>query len=437
MNESIGHEPLDHQNILARSIFSNSGSVECLYLAAQMLADCLNKHKSCSSLYPPSSELPTRIIDTDGVNPRLIDSNGQHGTFVALSYCWGGDVDFKLTRETEQSFREGRPPSQFPATLRDAINATKALGIRYIWIDALCIMQDSAQDWAQEASRMRQVYRGAVVTIAAACVSRTSEGIFRDRPVPTIARCWLDWRNGEVNPPRVFLRPGSELGDERMQQSVLNTRGWILQETLLAPRTLWFGNQQLCFECPKGSVDEAGRSIRIMEIYRSKEFIQTLREHIWPGWRRQLLALLRRLHLPLATFIPSLSLTTMIQARNFETLRHRLLVWAPLTLQGYFKPPADVLGYSHFDFWLQIICNYSSRQLTNPADVLPALSGLADEFHRATGDTYVAGLWKMDLIQGLSWVSRLLDNELALSLVLWGTLKVSGIDLPLKACTVG
>ncbi|KAI0376804.1 HET-domain-containing protein [Hypomontagnella monticulosa] len=398
-----GYEPSDHQDLLARSIYSNSGSEECLQLAAGFLEDCLRNHKSCSSQYSACSEFPTRIIDTQDENPRLIDGGKQHGTFAALSYCWGGDTDFKLTKATEQSFRDGIPLSQFPATLHDAIQIIKALGIRYIWIDALCIIQDSALDWAQEAARMREVYRGAVVTIAAACASKTSEGIFRERFVPTHPRCWLDWKNGDKQKSKVFLRPGSELWDERMHQSVLNTRGWVLQETLLAPRTLWFSQQQLCFECPKGSVDEAGRNIRIVDMYRSKEFIQALRQDVLPGWKRKLIAFLHDRHLPSAIVTPWFSLTDVLQAKDLETIRHRAIVWRPFTIQGDFKPPANSLGYSHSDLWREIIENYSSRRLTNPTDALPALSGLASEFHRATGDTYVAGLWKMDIIQGLSW----------------------------------
>lgn len=254
---------------------------------------------------------------------------------------------------------------------------------------------------------MREVYSGAAITIAAACASKTSEGIFRERVASIHPSCWLDWRNGHEPIPKVFLRHGSELWDERMQQSVLNTRGWVIQETLLAPRTLWFGHQQICFECPKGSVDEAGRNIRIADIYRSKEFIQDLREHGLPMWKKRLLPLLRELHIPLAVVYPFISFKNISQARNFFTIRHRAIVWHSITLQGKFIPPADPYGLSHFNFWLKIIENYSSRQLTKPTDALPALSGLAREFHRATGDSYIAGLWKMDLVQGLSWVSDL------------------------------
>ncbi|CAG9998251.1 unnamed protein product [Clonostachys byssicola] len=398
-----GHEPSRNGNLLARSVYRDSGSDECLRLTVELLGNCLNTHGSCCANYPVLSQLPTRVIDTAGANPRLIDSGGRKDKFAALSYCWGGDGNFKLTRATEQSFRDGRPLSEFPATLRDAITISKALDIRFIWIDALCIIQDCDQDWAHEASRMREVYRGAVVTIAAACASKASEGIFREREQSDQPRCWLDWIDGAPSTSKVFLRPGSELWDERMHQSVLNTRGWVLQETLLAPRTLWFGHQQLCFECPRGSIDEGGRFLRVTEMYRSKEYMQTLRMRILPTWKRRLLPLLRHLNLPTTSMFLWPSLTDIIKARDWETIRHRAIPARPLTLQGVFRHPGDPAMLSHFDYWVHIIGNYSSRNLTKPTDVLPALSGIASEFHRATGDTYVAGLWKMDIIRGLGW----------------------------------
>ena len=129
-----------------------------------------------------------------------------------------------LTEDTEVSLQAGLPLNKFPATLRDAIIVVRKLNIRYIWIDALCTMQNSPEDWAQEASRMRDVYRGAVVTIAAASASKTSDGLFRERPKPP-SYVWLDWLNEGKPTPRVFLHPGSELWDSTLSNSAINTRG--------------------------------------------------------------------------------------------------------------------------------------------------------------------------------------------------------------------
>ncbi|KAI0465880.1 HET-domain-containing protein [Xylaria cf. heliscus] len=426
-----GHEPVDHQELLARSIYDNSGSPECLRFAGGLLENCLNNHKLCSSHNAKLSEFPTRLIDTGSANPKLVNGDGRRGVYAALSYCWGGETVFTLTSTTEKSFRAGRPLDQFPATLRDAIIITRALGIRYIWIDALCIFQDSGQDWAQEAGRMRVVYQGAVVTLAAACASNTHEGILRERQVSTMLQCFLDWRVDDATTAKVFLRPGSQLWDENLHQSILNTRGWTLQETLLTPRTLWFGQQQLSFECAEGSISEAGRSIRYPEIYRSKRHIQRLRGQPIPLWRRRLLTLLRRLNIPLAILFPVPSLSKALEAEAPRTFGS-LFYWEPITLQGAFDHPGNFMGLSHFDLWTEIIMNYTSRRLSKSTDALPALSGLASEFHRATGDTYVAGLWKSNILESLSWVrSRLetkpikqaLENDLAPS---WSWASVLG-----------
>ncbi|KAK5637170.1 hypothetical protein RRF57_012882 [Xylaria bambusicola] len=363
----LGHEPIDHLELLARSIYTHSGSPECLLFAGGLLENCLNHHKSCSSHNAKLSEFPTRLIDTGSVNPKLVNGNERREVYVALSYCWGGETAFTLTSTTEQSFRAGQHLDQFPATLRDAIIITRALGIRYIWIDALCIFQDSDQDWAQEAGRMRAVYQGAVVTLAAACASNAHEGILRERQESTLPQCCLDWRADDATTAKVFLRSGSELWDENFHQSILNTRGWTLQETLLAPRTLWFGQQQLVFECAEGSVSEAGRNICIAEMYRSKGYIQKLRGQPIPFWRRRLLTLLRSFNIPLAILLPVPSPYHALKAK------------------------------------IQIIQNYTSRHLSKSTDALPALSGLASEFYRATGDTYVAGLWKSNIVEGLGW----------------------------------
>ncbi|KAI1302721.1 HET-domain-containing protein [Xylaria venustula] len=403
-----GQEPVDHQDLLARSIYDNSGSPECLRFAAGLLENCLHNHKLCSSHNARLSRFPTRLFDVGSTEPKLVDGEGRRGLFAALSYCWGGETAFKLTSATEQSFRAGRRIEQFPATLRDAIIITRSLGIRYIWIDALCIFQDSDQDWALEASKMCAVYQGAVVTLAAACASNTREGILRDRPASTVPKCWLDWRVDGAAPARVFLRHGTEIWDENFHQSPLNTRGWTLQETLLAPRTLWFGQQQIGFECARGSISEAGRIIRTAEMYRSKEYIHKLRKQPLPLWRQRLLTLLRSLDVPVAMLVPTLSISVSVKSpRTFEIFTD----WRRITLQGRFDQPATYDVLSHFDFWIQIIQNYTSRQLSFSTDVLPALSGLASEFHRATGDIYLAGLWRFNIIEGLSWDRSRLETK--------------------------
>ena len=114
------------------------------------------------------------------------------------------------------------------------------------------------------------------------------------------------------------------------------------------------------------------------------------------------------LEYPLAILVPIPSLSSISDVLEGKVQRTfgNLFSWEPITLQGSFDHPGNFMGLSHFDFWVQIIQNYTSRHLSKSTDALPALSGLASEFHQATGDTYLAGLWKSNIVEALSWVSR-------------------------------
>ncbi|KAF2838075.1 HET-domain-containing protein [Patellaria atrata CBS 101060] len=396
-----GNEPQDNGHLLARSIYDSSGSEECLGLARDWLHNCVQRHKGCrpSSLILPT--LPTRVIDVLNVgdaNPTvtLVDGEGRREGFAALSYCWGPDRDLILTKDTEASLRAGLELDKFPLTLRHAIVAAHKLRLRYIWIDAICIQQDSAEDWAREAAKMRNVYKGSVVTIAAASASRASEGMFRPRA--STSYCYLPWLNGEDPPRKVFLRPPSEIWDATLNSSILNTRAWCLQECLLAPRTLWFGQQQISFECSQGNIDEAGRSTKSTEAYRSKIHMQAM--------SKDKLALLykayRLIGIPPVVRVPSLTFKNLSLDQSLRGNLKGMLMYSSYWFQGLLET-ASGMGLTYYDQWREIVGHYCARNITVASDVLPALSGLADDFSRLTGDAYYAGLWKSDIIRGLNW----------------------------------
>jgi hypothetical protein len=174
--------PMVGQSLLGRAVYSQSASKECTSVAEDWLHGCLRKHKECG---PSEHEnpLPTRVIDVGNENchPKLIASKGRTGTWIALSYCWGRDSEFVLNEERIRGLQSGIPVNEFPTTLRDAVMITRRLRIQYVWIDALCINQDSPTDWANEAAKMREVYSGAILTIVAANSPSTHSGIFSQR----------------------------------------------------------------------------------------------------------------------------------------------------------------------------------------------------------------------------------------------------------------
>ena len=351
-------------------MYSDSASKRCLSVAEEWLRTCLHEHKECSRLCEHSSPLPTRVIDVGDEDsyPRLVTSNGKIEPWIALSYCWGGDSQFVFNDRTMHGLQGGIPLNDFPSTLQDAIVITRSLGIKYIWMDALCIKQDSAEDWAREAAKMRDVYSGAILTVVAANSPSTHSGIFSQR-IPG-KRATLEWRdstNSRTN--KVHLRPGSELWDHTLSSSALMSRGWTLQEGLLSPRTVSYGAQQMIWECPCYQADEGGRITQATEDYRSKGFIQNL-----------------------------------IRIQNTETMKPQSvlekLILRSVKSEKWWKSYAIADPY---DKWNDIAEQFMCRSLTKDFDVLPALSGLARVFQHVLKDEYCAGLWKKDILSTLMW----------------------------------
>ncbi|ROV90939.1 hypothetical protein VPNG_10092 [Cytospora leucostoma] len=99
---------------------------------------------------------------------RLVEDQGSHVQYAILSYCWGPSLAQQAARTLQSNLeqrRGGFTLSSLTPTLRDSVVFTRHLGIQYIWIDALCIVQDGTE-WQTEAGRMMQYYAGAYVTIA-------------------------------------------------------------------------------------------------------------------------------------------------------------------------------------------------------------------------------------------------------------------------------
>ena len=206
---------------------------------------------------------------------RLIDAQGLKEPYVALSYSWGAESAQMLEADSEDQFRNELPPAALPPTMKDTVTVTGELGIQYLWIDALCIFQDSAKDFVKETSKMGDIYRGAIVTIAGSKAAKISDGLLDHREPPAWT-CELPWHNGQEPEPSVHLRPSKEFAETSLKESPINNRGWCLQESLLAPRTLWLGSPVNVFECASGQVDEAGRTIESTERYRSKAMISAM-----------------------------------------------------------------------------------------------------------------------------------------------------------------
>jgi hypothetical protein len=122
--------------------------------------------------------LPTRVLDVSADEPVLLLTNGKCAEYVALSHCWGGRTNQMTTLENYESHQRGIKLDSLSKTFRDAVQVTQSIGIDYLWIDSLCIIQNDEADWGKEAAVMGSVYEQAYCTIMAAAASNGSVGCF-------------------------------------------------------------------------------------------------------------------------------------------------------------------------------------------------------------------------------------------------------------------
>ena len=249
-----------------------------------------------------------------------------------------------------------------PKTFQDAITITRKLGYRYIWIDSLCIVQDSQHDWQREASLMGEYYGSAHLTISAASAIGDHVGFLRTRTpdaLPPVSLI-MTLPNGETGTAFVALEPkqGAILSAfyRNVERSIINTRAWMLQERALSPRVLHYGEEQMCWECASFELSEDG-------CQRSR----------FAGLQRGFGA-------------------------NF---------W--LTDRQYSSHSIDDEGSKHKENmlryeWQGLVQEYTKRKLTKPSDKLPAISGLAHHASAAFGTKYCVGMWQSGIQHALDWL---------------------------------
>ncbi|KAK7985790.1 hypothetical protein PG996_004969 [Apiospora saccharicola] len=204
-------------------------------------------------------QLPTRLVSIAGEQPRVeitadLQDSDTPLRYATLSYCWGKCPFIQLTRHNLQTLNEEIPPADIPQTFTDAFVIARSFGIDYIWIDSLCILQDDEDDWLKEADRMRSVYAGSHLNIAASSATDVFEGCFVKTP-----HYYRDGLQVQVNaegiPESRSFAAGS-LYERSVLDSHLMTRGWAIQEKLLPPRTIHFGHTGVFWECRESLVSE-------------------------------------------------------------------------------------------------------------------------------------------------------------------------------------
>jgi hypothetical protein len=224
---------------------SSTDSPSAWDTATSWLRTCSRDHK-CRAR--SDIDLPTRLIYVGGSNesPRLVETKNvpPSSEYCTLSHCWGSIPMLTLEKHNYHEFLERLPWDELTRTFQHAIVATRKFGYKYIWIDSLCIIQHDNKDWSIESARMATVYKSSVLNLAATAGSDGDSGLFfeRDRHSVCIPGVYLS-----TSARILFLHSGFF---QPVQQSALLTRGWVLQERWLSPRTLHFtrheGFQRKC-----------------------------------------------------------------------------------------------------------------------------------------------------------------------------------------------
>ncbi|KAF2109342.1 heterokaryon incompatibility protein-domain-containing protein, partial [Lophiotrema nucula] len=238
--------------------------------AKEWIARCDINH-SCRKEVAPM--LPKRVVGLARDRIYIHESHGERGAYACLSHCWGpkgNDILLKTKKEVLATFKESIQWTALPKTFQDAIIACRRLGIDWIWIDSLCIVQDDPLDWQLESAKMATIYENAYLTLAATFAEDASGGLFTGpdctdhnaKSTPLL----LQFPNG----PTVPLICRRRLNHQHFP---LIRRAWVYQERLLSPRILHFAGFELIWECLAVSSDCECGSAELLQT-RSRDYLK-------------------------------------------------------------------------------------------------------------------------------------------------------------------
>ncbi|KAI0121570.1 HET-domain-containing protein [Hypoxylon sp. NC0597] len=279
--------------------YASSASIE---FARSCIRSCQRDHRECRrQVDDMTDQLGPELIDSNSIPSRLLqlvvkdsmlyakligrglpsaiqkETVSRQG-FAILSYCWGGDQPVQLTRHSIGRLGDGIPISQLPKTLRDAAWLTSEIGLEYLWIDALCVVQDDVKDKNHEIPRMELYYGHSTVTICAASAAKYSEGFLlsREEDVADYSIGPLQLRVKTSTGASGYVQAVEEADNFNLKrpQEPIALRGWTLQESLLSRRMLIFSSRQLYFTCTVANASCGGPEPtlkpRVMTSYESR-----------------------------------------------------------------------------------------------------------------------------------------------------------------------
>ncbi|TEY55065.1 hypothetical protein BOTCAL_0233g00080 [Botryotinia calthae] len=329
-------------------------------IARGWMDTCIVEHSESKCPSFEDRVLPSRVINVglENTGPSLFVTNGLRGKYTTLSHCWGGQIETVLTTSNLQSFQKEIRMTSLPANFRDAILITRALGFQFLWIDSLCIIQDSKYDWAIESKKMGETYRNSALTIGAAAAHKAADGMLHSRSQSSRdAKPKLKLSKDSGSDDVVQIASSTTQPEdlaELFKSGPLQSRAWALQEKILSPRILWYGHRQIYWQCLCGF-----QSVNGVPAFHTGDL------YIYPTITQKI-----------------------IFNQNYYDGLTRFSEEELLEINNEYQ---------------SMVTDYCARILSYPNDKLPAFSGIAALLHKGIGGHYLAGIWSKNFRENLLW----------------------------------
>lgn len=329
-----------------------------LVVLKSWLQECEANHPTCKEY--DSSWYPTRLLhfeaDSDEVRVITSEDHLPTGPYITLSHRWTDPMKLKLTSATMAQYQLGIQLCHLPSVFRDAVQVCRYLGIYYLWIDALCILQDEDHlDWDVESQNMYSVYSHAYLNISASFSLPEDTSLVRvrnpDNNLPSGLK--LDFSGELVE----YFVLDSYLWQNMVDLSPINNRGWVYQERFLARRVIHFGQTQLAWEC---------RQFEALEMFPKG--------------------------------LPRTTTSTFMSKPDF----YEMLKTLPQNM--------NTTNTNFADYWHILVTNYTRCDLTRRQDRSVAFEGIVKAIASRNRSRCVAGVWEHNLEYDIAW-SRSVEQE--------------------------
>lgn len=315
-------------------------------LIQEWLTDCDKSHHECVRVGEQNwQRMPSnfRLID---IHRRCLVKTAQRLRYIALSYVWGASSSLKTTKSTihqfsmDQAFDKSK--TKLPALVESAIEFSESLSERYLWVDALCIVQDDDADVSDQISKMDAIYSCSYITLVAAAGTSSQSRLLGLPSSPRVVKQTVEMIQGNS-----YIAEPSTL-DYRLSETIWNTRGWTYQERELSSRRVFVFDDECFFEC--------GRCIRCESLM-------------------------------LATHTPQRSWWTRMEKPSLNT------------------PSIDLAHHNNqfLVYFFNNVNEYTTRKLTKPEDISNAFAGLCTSIQNNGHTRIISGMPVENLHQAMFW----------------------------------